>query len=194
MPDLVSVAVLKTYLEITTDGDDTLLGTLLDHAEGLFESETGRKDTPFTAADTARSEVKDGTGSAELYLDYPISTVTSISLGFDSTDFDETLTPSDADEVVWGAGSRRIMRVDGGIFGRVAQPRYLTIVYDAQADLPEEAQLAIKRVTAQVYRQRGSEDADREQIGSYIRDLSNLVDADPLWRRAVEANRRRVLA
>lgn len=194
MPDMVSLADLQTFLELSGGTDDNLLTDLLDHAEGLFESETGRKATPFTAADTGRSEVKDGTGSAELYLDYPISAITSISLGFDSSDFDETLTPSDPDKVVWGVGSRRIMRVDGGIFGRTAQPRYLTIVYDHQADLPEEVQLAIKRVVAQIYRQRGSEDATREQIGPYVRNLSDLVTTDPLWRRAVAGNTRRVLA
>ena len=195
MPDLVSVAELKVFLKIAvadTD-DDTLLGDLLDHTEGLFESETGRKDAPFVTSGSDRSEVNDGTGTPELYLDYPISDVTSISLGFDSGDFEDTLDPDDADIVVWGAGSRKIERVDGGVFGRLNKPRYVTVVYDFQADLPEEAQLAIKRVVGQIYRQRGSEDADREQIGSYIRKLSNLVDTDPLWRRAVEGNRRRVL-
>ncbi len=194
MPDLVSLADLQTFLELSSGTDDTLLGDLLDHAEGLFESETGRKDAPFTAAAADRSEVKDGTGSAELYLDYPISDVTSISLGFDSSNFVETLDPDDPDEVVWGTASRRIMRVDGGIFGQVGQPRYLTIVYDFQADLPEEAQLAIKRIVGQVYRARGSEEASREQIGVYIRTLTHLVDRDPLWRRAVAGNTRRVLA
>ncbi len=193
MPDLVSLADLQTYLELSSGTDDSLLTDLLDHVEGLFESETGRKETPFIAANTARSEVKDGTGSPEIYLDYPISAITSISLGFDSSNFDETLTPSDPDEVVWGAGSRRIQRVDGGVFGWLDKPRYVTVVYDFQADLPEEAQLAVKRVVAQVYRQRGSEDATREQIGSYIRTISKLVKDDPLWRRAVAGNSRRVL-
>ncbi len=193
MPDLVSVSELKTFLEISGSDDDTLLGDLLDHAEGLFESETGRKDTPFIAAASARSEVRDGTGSAELYLDYPISAITSISLGFDSSNFVETLNPSDPDVVVWGAGKRRIQRVDGGVFGRLDKPRYVTTVYDFQADLPEEAQLAIKRVVGQIYRQRGSEDATREEIGGYVRSLSKLVDTDPLWRRAVAGNTRRVL-
>jgi len=55
-------------------------------------------------------------------------------------------------------------------------------------------QLAIKRVVAQIYRQRGSEDATREQIGPYVRNLSDLVTTDPLWRRAVAGNTRRVLA
>ncbi len=193
MPDLVSVADLKTFLEITSAGDDTLLGALIDHAEGLFESETGRKDTPFIAAASARSEVKDGTGSPELYLDYPISDVTSISLGFDSSAFVETLDPDDPDVVVWGISRRRIERVDGGVFGRLDKPRYVTVLYDFQADLPEEAQLAIKRVVGQIYRQRGSEGATREQIGSYIRTMSKIVKDDPLWRRAVAGNTRRVL-
>lgn len=193
MPDLVSVEDLQTFLELSSGTDDALLGDLLDHAEGLFESECGRKDAPFTAADTARSEVKDGTGSPELYLDYPISDVTSISIGFDSLNFEDTLDPDDPDVVVWGAGSRRIERVDGGIFGRLGKPRYLTILYDFQADLPEEAQLAIKKVVAQVYRQRGSEGATREQIGSYIRTMAKQVKDDPLWRRAVAGNTRRVI-
>lgn len=193
MPDLVSLEDLQTFLELSGGTDDDLLTDLLDHAEGLFESETGRKEAPFVTSGTARSEVRDGTGSAEVYLDYPISDVASISLGFDSSAFDDTLDPDDPDIVVWGAGSRKIERVDGGIFGRLDKPRYLTIVYDFQADLPEEAQLAIKRVVAQVYRQRGSEDATREQIGSYIRTISKLVKDDPLWRRAVAGNRRRVL-
>lgn len=193
MPDLVSVADLKTFLEITSAGDDTLLGALIDHAEGLFESETGRKDAPFIAAASARSEVKDGTGSPELYLDYPISDVTSISLGFDSSAFVETLDPDDPDVVVWGISRRRIERVDGGVFGRLDKPRYVTVLYDFQADLPEEAQLAIKRVVGQIYRQRGSEGATREQIGSYIRTMSKIVKDDPLWRRAVAGNTRRVL-
>jgi hypothetical protein len=193
MPDLVSLADLQTFLELSGGTDDDLLTDLLDHAEGLFESETGRKDAPFVTSGNARSEVKDGTGSAELYLDYPISDVTSISIGFDSSDFEDTLDPDDPDIVVWGAGSRKIERVDGGIFGRLGKPRYLTIVYDFQADLPEEAQMAIKRVVGQIYRQRGSEGATREQIGSYIRTMAKQVKDDPLWRRAVAGNTRRVL-
>ncbi len=194
MSDLVSLTDLKTFLEISVSTDDALLTDLLEHAEGLFEASTGRKSVPFTAAATARSEVKDGTGSTMLYLDYAIADVTSISLGFDSSDFVETLDPDDADVVVWGVGSRIIQRVDGGRFGSAGSPRYVTVVYNHQADLPQEAQIAIKRLVSQVYRQRGSEDATREEIGNYTRTLSKLMDTDPIWEAAVTANRRMALA
>ncbi len=194
MPDLVSLTEVKTFLEISATTDDTLLTGLLEHAEGLFEAHTGRKSVPFVAAASARSEVKDGTGAAKLYLDYTIADVTSISLGFDSSDFAETLNPDDPDVVVWGVGSRIIQRVDGGRFGFAGAPRYVTVVYDHQADLPEEAQIAIKRLVSQVYRQRGSEDATREEIGNYTRTLSRLMDTDPIWEAAVTANRRMALA
>ena len=194
MSDLVSLTDAKTFLEISVSTDDALLTDLLEHLEGLFEANTGRKSVPFTAAATARSEVKDGTGSRMLYLDYTIADVTSISLGFDSSDFVETLDPDDPDVVVWGVGSRIIERVDGGRFGAAGAPRYVTVVYNHQADLPQEAQIAIKRLLSQVYRQRGSEDATREEIGNYTRTLSKLVDTDPIWESAVTANRRMALA
>ena len=196
MSDLVSLAEAKVFLEIpvATTGDDTLLTDLLEHAEGVFESDAGRKSVPFTAAASARSEVRDGTGTRHIDLDYDISDVTSISLGFDSSDFVETLDPDDADEVVWGTSQRRITRVDGGRFGSADWPRYITVVYNHEADLPEEAQQAIKRLVEQVYRQRGSADATKETIGGYTRDLSNLMASDPLWRQAVEGNRRRTFA
>jgi len=196
MSDLVSLADQKVFLEIpvATTGDDDLITDLLEHAEDLLESDAGRTETPFKASAAAQTEVHEGTGTRDLYLNYPISDITSISLGLDNSDFDETLDPDDPDEVVWGTGKRRISRVDGGRFGLPGRPRFITVVYDHQADLPEVAQLAIKRVVAQMYRQRGSEDATKETIGGYARDLSNLVETDPFWQRAVAVTRRRVFA
>ena len=197
MSDLVSLAEVKVFLKIpvATTGDDTLLTDLLEHAEGVFESDAGRKDTPFTAVASARSEVRDGTGTRHIDLDYDISDVASISLGFDSSDFVETLNPDDADKVVWGTSQRRISRVDGGRFGSADWPRYITVVYDHEADLPEDAQIAVKRLVAEVYRQRGSEEASREQIGTYIRSMGTVTSRfDKHWTVAVEANRRRTFA
>lgn len=197
MSDLVSLAEEKVFLEIpeATTGDDTLITDLLEHAEDLLESDAGRTDTPFKAAATGQTEVHDGTGTRNMDLSYKISDITSISLGFDSSDFVETLDPDDPDVAVWGVGHRRISRVDGGRFGLAGKPRYITVLYDHQADLPEVAQLAIKRLVAEVYRQRGSEEASREQIGTYIRSMGTVTAKfDKVWERAVAASRHRSFA
>ena len=196
MPDLVSLADVKTFLSVSGSGDDTLLTDLLEHLEALFESETGRAGKPFQDAASDETEVHDGTGSADLFLDYPISGIDSVTIGFDSSDPIETLDPTDIDELTFTVGHRRLSRTDGGIFGLAGKPRYVHVQYDTLADLPEDAQLAIKRAVAQVYRQMGSEDATFEAFGQgqYQRRLSNIVEDDPLWRRAVSAHRRMILA
>jgi hypothetical protein len=196
VPDLVQLADLKTFLSVTSSTDDALLTDLLEHLEALFEAETGRGGRPFQAAAADQAEVHDGTGSAQLFLNYPIADDTSVKLGYDSSDPVETLDPTDVDELVFAVGHRRLSRTDGGIFGRVGRPRYVHVVYDTSADVPQEAQLAIKRAVAQVYRQRGSEDSTYEAFGQgqYSRRLSAIVADDPLWARAVAANRRMIFA
>ena len=194
MPDLVSLTELKTFLGVSGSTDDTLLTDLLEHLESVFEAATGRRTAPFQAAANNVTERKDGTGTEHLFLDYPISAVDSVALGHNSASPDETLSPTNADQLVFTAGSRRLTRTDGSMFGEAGQPRYVHVQYDTQADLPEDAQLAIKRAVAAVYRQRGSEDAASENIGTYQRELSHLVAEDPLWLSTVAAHRRLVLA
>lgn len=193
MPNLVAVDELKDFLGVTGASDDQLLTDLLEHTEDLFESEVGRTPAPFAAAATARTEVHDGTGCADLYLDYPISTVTTVKLGYDSSDPVETLDSTDIDELTFGAGSRRLTRTDGGTFGLAGKRRYVHVTYNHQDDLPGNAKLAIMRVVAQVYRQRGSEDVKYENVGGYVHNLSHLIAEDPIWIRAVAANQRTVM-
>lgn len=194
MPDLVSLSELKTFLGNTPAADDALLTDLLEHVEALFESETGRASVPFVAG-TNRTEVRDGSGSAELYLDYPVSTVTSVKLGYDPADPVETLDVTDTEILTFAVGSRRLARTDGGRFGWAGQPRYVQVVYTHQNELPEDAQLAVKSVVAIAYRRRGAEETTREAVGGYNRDMVQDVTAsDPFWARAVAAHRRLVLA
>src|SRR3990167_1810671 len=176
MPDLVSLTELKTFLGVTGATDDTLLTDLLEHVESAFESATGRRGSPFQAAATNVVERKDGTGTEHLFLDYPISALDSIVLGHNSASPDETLTVSNEDQVVFTAGSRRLTRTDGSTWGNAGSPRYIHVQYDTVADLPEDAQMAVKRVVAQVYRQRGSEETSAERIGAYSRDLAHLME------------------
>lgn len=195
MPVLVTLAEQKTYLgDAPASADDALLTALIDDVEALFASETGRLITSYQAAGTARTEILDATGSAELYLDYPITALTSVKLGNDPAAPDETLTVADKNVLVYAAGSRRIVRTDGGKFGtRAGLPRYVQVVYDFAADLAPNAKIAIKRAVALIYRQRGSEDVATESAsGFYSREMAHLVD-DPIWRMAVMSNRRSVL-
>lgn len=175
--------------------EEPIVQAIIDHVEDLFLKQTNRHERPFLATTdtTARVEVKDGTGSDVLLLDYNISALaTDITLGRDTADLDETLTYNDVDEVVWVAGKRMIQRTDGGVWGAAGSPRYVRVTYKAAADLPEMPQLAIKRIVAQIYRQRGSEDASTESVGGfYSRSMAKFgrefVDDDPIWLFAVRS-------
>lgn len=196
MPVLVTLAELKTYLgDAPASADDTLLTQLIDDVEALFASETGRALSSFQAAGSARTEVHDGTGSSTLWLDYPIVALTSITLGYDASVPDETLTIADRNVLVYAVGERRIMRTDGGRFGRVGWPGYVQVVYDFGADLPDNAALAIKSVAAMAYRRRGSEAEKSETLGSFYSHtmVDDIATVDPFWTMAVAANRRTLL-
>lgn len=194
MPDLVSLSELKTFLGDTPAADDALLTDILEHVEAMFEGETGRAALPFVAG-ANRTEVKDGSGDAALFLDYPISTLTSVKIGYDPAAPIESLAVADKNVLTFATGSRRIMRTDGGKFGWARQPRYVQVVYTHQSELPEDAQLAVKSVCAVAYRRRGAEESTKESAGGYSRDLVQDVSAsDPFWARAVAAHRRLILA
>jgi hypothetical protein len=61
--DLVTLDDFKTFLQ---DGPPVrmLLQLVLDAVEELFEAECGRHERPFQAAQSARVEIRDGTGTS----------------------------------------------------------------------------------------------------------------------------------
>jgi hypothetical protein len=189
MADLLTLTELKTYLGVTVTTDDTLLTQLLNDVEALFESATLRPPGSYTAGDE-RTEVLSGTGTQNLWLAYPIAEdgLLSVSIGY--TTSAESL---DLSNIVYGEGSRVITRIDGGVFGTVGQPRYVTVVYEHQGNLPEDAKLAIKSVVASIYRNRGSEGMRSETVGSFYSytrdDIASATASDPFWQTAVENNR-----
>lgn len=194
MPDLVSLSDLKSHLGVTGSTDDGILAQYLENVEALFEAACGRKGQPFKAG-ASRTEVKDSTGDADLFLDYPISTITSIKLGFDPADPVETLDVADPLIVTFAVGARKVSRTDGGRFGVIGNPRYVQVVYAHQDELPEEAKMAVKSVASIAYRRRGSEDSVEESVGGFSRKLlEDIAESDPFWQRAVTANSRMVMA
>lgn len=156
----------------------------------LFERLTGRKSCPFAGAFTARVEYHDGTGDGVLLLDYPPAGITSITIGANHEAPDETVS-SEAYVVV--AGDREITRLDGGTFGEFDAKRRVRVTYDTQDDRPEDAQLAVMRLIAQVWRQRGTEDAASETVSGYSRTMADIAATDGVFVAAVRAHSRPVM-
>lgn len=52
--------------------------------------------------------------------------------------------------------------------------------------------MAVLRVIAQAFRQRGSEDASSENVSGYARTMANLAAQDELWLAAVRGHKRGV--
>jgi hypothetical protein len=198
MSALLSVTEVATHLGLATpvtSAEDTLLSALITQVEAAFLAACGRPDKPFQAAQTGRQEHLQGTGTVKLWLDYPISDLTSVTLGTDLTDLDETLDVDDVDVLVWVAGKHWLLRSDGGRFGEEWQPYYTHVTYDAGADLPADAKGAVQSAVVQVFQRRGSEGLLSEQIGPYNAQFAELMSGngsitsgDPLWRAAVAAH------
>lgn len=186
MSALVPAATLLNFVALGEDeaGADQVV-ELAGQVEAFLLGQCARKDRPFQAASAGRIEYAEGSGAATLWLDYPVAALTSVALGPDHTAPSETLVVNDQTKLVWSVGSPRLVRVDGGLFGAVDQPRFVKVTYDAGADLPSDATLAVLRVTAAIWRQRGAEDVTSERVGGYSADLAPAADSDPVWQAVV---------
>jgi hypothetical protein len=160
---LLSLEELQEFLGGDTDADTILLEAVLAQIELQFLRAANRSERPFQAAQNGRVEVKDGTGSALLFTDYPVAALaTAITLGYASP-WDATLTPSDTTVLQYAVGSRRVARVDGGTFGDLDRPGYVRITYDAQADQPADLKLLFMRFAGSVYRESNTGEASSER-------------------------------
>jgi hypothetical protein len=189
MADLATLAEFEAFLGGTVAAEEALRQSLLDMAEAMFERECGRSHIPFVAAQSARAEYLDGVESDALWLDYGITTLTSITLGFDHASPTETLTVAN---LVYAVGERRVFRKDG-YFGGFGWPRYIKVTYNAAADLPADAKLAVLTGAASLYQRRGSEGVKSETMGpysvTYWQDTAGVA-MPPIWQAAVMAHAR----
>ena len=191
MADLVTKDELKLYLHLTGTADDDLIDSLLDGVEDLLELQCNREAAPFQDAPAGDvTEVWDGTGGTKLFLHYPITTLTSVKLGADPALPEATLDPTDKDVLRFEVGRRRLVRVDGGCFGRKDDPRTVHVTYRPGADLPKECALAVKRVAAAAFNQLGSEGTASQNVGGFSHVLEKLAQGDPAWAMAVQGNTR----
>lgn len=195
--ELVALADFETFLGDNTASEQSVRTGLIAQVKATFERECGRGRIPFQDAQAARVERLSGTGNDTLVLDYPIGSLTSVKLGFDSATPDETLSVADRRVLVFSAGSRVLRRVDGGTFGPFGAPEYAEVTYNAAADLPADAKLAVLRRAAAVYRQRGSEEASSESVGdvsvAFGLHQSAPGQGDTVWHDAVAAHARTAL-
>lgn len=192
---LASTDDLKTYLGLDADdtSSDTALQLLLDLVEGQLLADAKRVDRPFSHAQLDRVEVQAGTGTALLWLDYPIDDVLELSLGRDANTA-VILDPSDVSIVSWQIGRNLIARVDGEIWGVRDDPAVVRIKYAAQADKPLQAKLAVLYASTVLFRQFGSEDAKSERIATYNRELSTAMRGNSIWDGALRTLRVSTLA
>ena len=196
MPDLVSYAELEAYLQLPDNSNETAITALLENVEGSLEESCDRVDLPFQAAAAGRTEWHDGTGTKRLRTFYPIATLTSITLGRDSSSPDETLDVSKVNVVSFSTGESiptRITRTDGGKFGAHRSPRFILVTYDAGAFLPNLAKTAVKRVAGGYVRQFGTEGFKSFRLLDSSGSLEKLMASTPEWNQAVERYRRIVL-
>jgi hypothetical protein len=191
---LVTVGEQRDFMRETSTAEDDELQALLDQVEALLLNEANRVDVPFMLATAEdRVEYHDGTGGRVLFLNYPIADVSSIKLGLDPSDPDDTLDPTDKRVVRWETGKRRLLRVDGGVFGKRGTPLYVEVTYDAAADRAQDldaARLGITRRVAAIWRQRGAE--GWASIGQLdVRGQADKeLDRTPEWQKAVTTLRR----
>lgn len=191
MADLVTRQEFKDYAHLTVATDDTLIDALLDATEALLELQCNRPKAPFAAAPGQDvTEIHDGTGGKTLFLHYPIGTLTSVKLGEDPQSPDETLSVSDKSVLRYEANRRRLVRVDGGLWGKSEDPLVIHVTYRPAADLPKECAQAVKRVAAAVYNQIGSEGTASQNVGGFSHTLEKVAENDPMWTMAVQGNTR----
>ena len=189
---LVTSSEVEEFLGLTgaSAADKALAGQVAARVQAMLEGACNRAQAPFAPSATARVERHDGTGRPELWLDYPIVALTTVKLGHDPAAPDETLEGTDPQVLVWRTGLARLARVDGGVFGCAGAPLWVEVTYNAGADLPEDAALAVLRVTAALYNQRGAEDVRVEREGGYTGEMAAVAESDPVWQAAVAAHRR----
>lgn len=184
MSELVSLEDMAAHLglaEADAAGQEKLLVSLIAGVQDKFERACGRDQRPYVDAQDARVEIFEGTGTNRLWLGYCPRTVTRVSIGTDPANPVEVLDVTDPAVLLFGVTSRRIVRMDGGVFGVRGVPLAVRVTYDAAADLPPTAQLAVMAGVAQIYRRLGAEAAKMERIGSYTVEYAPLIEGDPIW-------------
>jgi hypothetical protein len=192
---LVEYEELRLWMGLQPGQDEALLGDLLSGLTTLFENQCGRPACPFGKAQPGRVEIVDPIpGSRKLWVDYPIQALTAIAVGRDVAVPDLTLNPALAAQVVWRVGQRIITRTDGGVWRYTRlYPSWVKVTYDAQADLPKDAKLAIQSVAAKLYREKDTGVLKSWTLGDESQTLETAAAQDTTWAGALENHSRGIV-
>jgi len=170
---LASLAMVKTYLGLTSGEHDTLLESLIEAVSAQFMAHTGRKLTardyspdplsPHYDPDNARL---DGSGYAEQLLpQYPVISVTSLVL--DGLAIPAALGPGQAGYVLDPAAG--VLALVGGVFNRGRHN--LAVAYRAGfASPPADLMQACVEQTAARFQESG---AGQGRLGVSARSLAD---------------------
>lgn len=176
MSRLVTVGELIAHIGDEATGKETFLQSVLDAVEDMLQKESGHN---FADGGTITNEVHDGTGTANLYADRPIKSLTLIQTGRAK---DRTIDHTDVDILVWSVGSRRL-----SLINRVWPDglRNVWLSYKSQDDLPDLAKLAVKDVSVMIFNRLGDEHLKSEKMADTAYAYITTLDESSFWSRAV---------
>lgn len=208
---LITQPEVEAFLRETAGAEAGVVERLIDGVAALFEAEANRAGIPFAEVETDRVEVHSGTGRPILYLQYPIASISTITLGRDVANPLASIDPDDVDELVFGVGERKIERTGGfepldvrfsrADFGPRGSPRFVHVTYTTTDDTPKStdarlrqladaAGLAVTRGVAAIFRQRGSEGLKSKRLQDSSAQFLKLFEEVPEWALGVGLNRR----
>jgi hypothetical protein len=169
-------AVTLTWQDVSNwlglQQDDLDRKPIMRLAEAV-ELHVARRMGTYTFGENTRVDYAvDATGLEYIHLpDAPITAVTAIKIGRDSSNPVNTLDPTDPDVVVWYAYGK-IERTDGGKFGTYKrEKKYILVSYTAgwTADsLPEDVRLGLKLLVGYLWRSRGREAVKNELLSGML--------------------------
>ena len=116
-----------------------------------------------------------------------MATLTSVVIGVDTSDPDETLVVSGTEQNVYldPRHRARLVRTDGGTFGTIGTPVSVHVTYDTQDDLPDQAAAAVYRGAVLLYESRATVGAVSERLGGYSIERASSITKDTLEQDAV---------
>lgn len=122
----------------------------------------------------------DGTGTPDLIApDAPITSLTAIKIGRDSTNPTATLDVTDADVVVYES-SGLITRTDGGVFPR--KRKYILLSYAAgwtKSTIPLDIRTCLQLLVAYLWRSRGREAVKNELLSGMLNWAGRAMEDTP---------------
>ncbi len=181
MAELVTLSEVKDWLNDQSKDRDAMLTVLFGVVQTMLEGRTGQD---FSDATTGLTDQPfDGTGTELLVMPRPPSALNAdIKVGQDVSDPDDTLLQAD---IIAVPEKQWLMYKSGKVFPKGL--RNLFIDYDAAANFPALAKLAVLEATAYLWRRIGKEHVSAETIGEFgnIQMMGAKLNRLQIWEQAV---------